>query len=83
VASTRDTPRALALVEEAALLRQESLEKCRTSDLPVIVGPFPFENGGSAVRVIIPLRSKGHPEAYLSGVFSAADALATLSQHLT
>ena len=83
VASTRETPRALALVEESALLRQESLERVRTSDLPVIVGPFPFQNGGTAFRVIIPLRSPGHPEAYLSGVFSAADALATLSQHLT
>ena len=83
VASPRDPPRQLVESDRNLELRAEALERSRTSGEPVIVGPFEFEDGGTAFRIVIPLAPQDHPEAYLSGVFSAEQTLSTLSHHLS
>ncbi len=83
VAAMDAVPSRLAETDENAQLREEALELSRRSGLPVVVGPFAFEDGATAFRVIIPLAAPHHPEAFLSGVFNADLALSGLSSHLS
>lgn len=82
LATAQETPRPLAQTPEADSLRAQSLQAVRRSGKPVTAGPFPFEDGTAAFRVLVPLTSGGHIYAYMSGVFSAEGAFAALAENV-
>jgi signal transduction histidine kinase/sensor domain CHASE-containing protein len=83
VATPEARPRELADTNQNRIRRERSLEVAHDTERPVVAGPFEFVNGGNAFRVIVPLRSVAHPEAYLSGVFSAEQALSGIAAQIS
>lgn len=83
VAKPRADARAIADTNQNRFRRERALESVSLTGEPTIVGPFEFDGGGLAFRVIVPLISATHPKAYLSGVFSAEEALSAISQQIS
>ncbi|MBZ0267487.1 response regulator, partial [bacterium] len=83
VATPEARPRELADTNQNRLRRERSLEIAHDTERALVAGPFEFVNGGNAFRVIVPLRSVAHPEAYLSGVFSADEALSGIAAQVS
>ncbi len=83
VATPDDGSRPLAPTLQNAFRRERALELVRDTGESVLVGPFDFIGEGRAFRVVVPLKSENHPEAYLSGVFSTEEALGGFSRHVS
>lgn len=75
--------RKLAPTNQNAFRRERALELVRETGQVAIVGPFDFEGGGQAFRVVLPLKSIQNAEAYLSGVFSVEEALSGITEQLS
>jgi signal transduction histidine kinase/sensor domain CHASE-containing protein/ActR/RegA family two-component response regulator len=82
LAAMQDTPRALAATAESDSLRLQALREARRTFEPIIAGPFPFEDGGLAFRVLVPVVSSGRINAYMSGVFSTQGAFAPIAENV-
>lgn len=85
IATSQNKPHRLANTPRAMTLLQEALKFARMTQRPaitgfsVVVGPFFFQDGESAFRVLVPVPQSGPPEHYLSGVFLANE---TFTKHL-
>lgn len=65
-------PRALADTAEASALRLRALQRVLESHEPAVAGPFPYRDGGRALRVVVPvLAAGGGLDAFIAGQFDA------------